>query len=112
MVADILGYVGGISLPDAQARAGQALDSACRGYNGVVWRFNLQKQDITLLDNVRDYALNSVFRANQRAILVDSNGQTRYNLEWVPYDVWTLLYPMQIATSALPIIYTIRNEFG
>ena len=108
-IDEIGSYVGGAERPDIQNRVGLLWDAAVREFNSTAWIFNRQTQDITLLDNVKDYTLNFDFNIPMAALLVDTAGNTRTGLEWIPYDEWVKIAPWQVARTSVVSIWTARN---
>lgn len=110
-------YVGGGDRPEALVRAGLAWDAAVREFNTVAWRFNRTETDITLVDGsaseaAKLYTLPVGFRSPQRCVLVDGSGTMRWDLDWLPYEVWRRDFALVSSTSALPMWYTAINVHG
>ena len=115
LATDILDFTGGSDRPEAVVKAGRTIDSAVREYNNVAWKFNRLQDDITLTAKsgstvTRDYTLNTDFKQAFSAVMVDSDGNTRYRVDWIPYEQWARRFPDQSSTGSVPFFYTIRNK--
>jgi hypothetical protein len=84
-----------------------------REYNTWFWRFNRVTQDITLASpspvDSDTYNLQSDFAGPNRAKLVDTNGDERDTLQWVPFEEWLIWFPDRSGTSSKPMFYTAQN---
>lgn len=109
---DLCDYVGGGDRPAARERARRSLAATVRMFNMVPWRFNRQRQTITLLDNTSTYTLNSSFRTPLAAVMLDTADKAIGSpLEWVPYVDWVRYEGDEGGTSTGPEAYTCRNAF-
>jgi len=109
LIQDILEYIGGEDDPDMQSRAMAALNTAVREFNGVLWKFNRLRQDITLTAG-RDFSLSANFRAPLAATLLNASNEERERVVWVPFEEFIEYFPDRTGTGTSPMYYTIRNS--
>jgi len=109
MISELAQYSGGEDRPDVQDKARTSINAAVREFNQVYWSFNLLSQDHTLVAGTATYSLESVFARQHRAQMVDSDGKTREEVEWIPWELWASRFPSQNTTGSIPLWYTAQN---
>ena len=110
-VQEISSWIGASDDPRLNASAGVELDSAIRRLNAYKWTFCRRMQEITLLDQERNYPLDSIFRSHLGALLSDDQGRPACIFPFKTYQDYLKDYPMAEATTetGTPSLYTVRS---
>ena len=115
MARELSENTGGEGRPKRLGRASSSLRRAIRQYNRVPWKFNRETEDITLSSPVsgttNQYSLDTSFRTPYMAMLVDSDGDDKRIVDWVPYKPFNRIYEAKSARVGHPTDYTARSIF-
>ncbi len=110
VLSDLAGYIGGENNADILEFCASIWDDVIRRANTTLWKFNRRKTDITFLANTSEYSLPAKFFKAQAVSVVDSDDQEVFEVGYVPFELWTELFPDQQTHSAsFPDYYTLEN---
>jgi len=107
--AELADFTGGKLRDDIKDRARRSIFEAIRAFNQTYWTFNIVTEDHTLVAATAAYTSNAKFARQYRAHMVDSSGDTREEVEWIPWELWSSRFPAQNTTGSVPLFYTARN---
>ncbi len=112
MAKQLAGHTGGAERPKRLQRAVESIQEAVGSFNEWAWSFNRVVDDIALATLVSGetfhYALTTDWRNPFLALLLDSSGNKRGEVEWKPYTRWEHS-SSQTASGGRPVSYSARN---
>lgn len=112
LVTQIARIVGGESENPIRSQALDCLNRVRIELNQHDLRFMKRTDDpITLTDGTATYSLSSTFRKPSFAVLIDTEGNPQFSLDYMDDASSRRLDPNALSSSGQPVYYELRNDF-